>query len=336
MAQIVFPHGFARYISFTWCFFLALFFAAAGDMTSTLFVGGARIDVTADPGKLQVSQADLMNWVQAAAESVTAYYGRYPVPHVLIRIIPFDGRGVRHGQTFGIGGGLIKIRVGNETAPTELSADWMLTHEMIHLAFPSVAVEHHWIEEGISTYVEPIARIRAGYMNENQMWSDLVRDLPKGLPQPGDKGLDHTRTWGRTYWGGGLFCFLADVDIRRRTQNKKGLEDALRGILDAGGDIRRDWDLEGALKIGDRATGVSVLADLYAKMKDQPMNVDLPAMWKQLGVESDGVRVHLIEDAPWAAIRRAVTNRQGSSQPASSLRPLTIFAGRTVTVTRSK
>jgi len=32
----------------------------------------------------------------------------------------------------------------------------MLTHEMIHLAFPSMADEHHWIEEGLSVYVEPI------------------------------------------------------------------------------------------------------------------------------------------------------------------------------------
>ena len=37
-----------------------------------------------------------------------------------------------------------------------------MTHEMVHLAFPSVAREHHWIEEGITTYVEPIARAETG------------------------------------------------------------------------------------------------------------------------------------------------------------------------------
>jgi hypothetical protein len=65
-------------------------------------------------------------------------------------------------MTFGDRGGRITIRVGSDTSPSELASDWMLTHEMVHLAFPSVDEKHHWIEEGIATYVEPIARIRVG------------------------------------------------------------------------------------------------------------------------------------------------------------------------------
>ena len=209
-----------------------------------------------------------------------SYYGRYPVPHLTLRITPFSGHGVRHGMTFGMHGGFIKIGLGSDTTKAELMNDWMLTHEMIHLAFPSVADEHHWIEEGISTYVEPIARIRASHMKEEQMWADLIRDMPKGQPQAGDEGLDRTHTWGRTYWGGALFCFDADVEIRRRTQNKKGLQDALRGILDAGGNITNDWDVAETFKIGDKATGVTVLTDLYNKMRDHPMPVDLAEKWE--------------------------------------------------------
>jgi hypothetical protein len=166
------------------------------------------------------------------------------------------------------------------------------------------------------------------------MWMDLVRDLPKGLPEEGDKGLDNTHTWGRTYWGGALFCFLADVEIRRQTNNQKGFEDALRGILNAGGDIREDWALKDALKAGDRAAGVDVLMKQYEKMKDHPVNVDLAALWKELGVESDGQAIHFREDAPLAGIRRAITNGPaGTSQGAQGAKavahPPTIFAGRT-------
>jgi hypothetical protein len=305
-------------------------------MTSTLLIGGSRIDVTIESGNFKVSQADLIRWVQSAGEAIATYYGRYPLPHVAIRIIPFAGTGVRHGQTFGYDGGFIKIRVGTETPPSELAEDWMLTHEMVHLSFPSVAEDHHWIEEGIATYVEPIARIQAKQMDASQMWADLARDMPKGVPQHSDKGLDHTHTWASTYWGGALFCFLADVEIRRQTHNQKGLQDALRGILNAGGDIRQDWNLEDALKAGDRATSVSVLAALYAKMKDQPMDVDLAEMWKQLGIESDGRKVKLIEDAPQAAIRRSITSIDAAkpAQPASSLPLSTVFAGRSVSSSR--
>ncbi|HEY6388786.1 MAG TPA: hypothetical protein VIX91_24185 [Candidatus Acidoferrum sp.] len=322
--------------------------AKAAEVTSTLMIGGSRIDVTiqsAETPNAPLSQPDITKWVQFAAESVAAYYTRYPVPHLTLRVISFDGTGVRHGMTWGRDGGLIVIHAGNKTTTADFAEDWMLTHEMIHLAFPSMADEHHWIEEGISVYVEPIARIRAGHWTALQMWSDLVRDMPKGLPKEGDAGLDHTHTWGRTYWGGALFCFVTDVEIRKQTKNKKGLEDALRGILNAGGDINQDWDLEKALKTGDSAAGVDVLEKLYAEWKDKPVQVDLAAMWKELGIEANGGTVVLKDDAPMSAVRRAIemgipsakagdkaspagagATKKGST---TASRPLAVFAGRT-------
>ncbi len=327
-----------------WAGLLLLLFpflpAAANDMTSTLIIGSSRIDVTIETGDAPLSQTDVMKWVQSAAESVAAYYGRFPVPHLTLRIISFDGTGVRHGTTWGKDGGLIVIHAGSKTSAADFAEDWMLTHEMIHLSFPSMADEHHWIEEGVSVYVEPIARIRAGHWTAQQMWSDLVRDMPKGLPKADDAGMDHTHTWGRTYWGGALFCFVADVEIRKQTKNKEGLEDALRGILNAGGDIRDDWPIENALKTGDQAVGVEILQKMYAEWNDKPVQVDLSAMWKQLGVEADRGTARLNDDAPLAAIRRAIEKGTSSSStnedlsPAkksvpASTPPLAVFVGRT-------
>jgi hypothetical protein len=307
------------------------FTSQAGQVTSTLVIGGSKIDVTIESGEMKLSQAELIQWVKSAAEAVATYYGRYPVSHVQVRIIPVDGSGVRHGQTFGYDGGLIKIRVGKQTQAAELPSDWMLTHEMVHLSFPSMADEHHWIEEGIAVYVEPIARIQAKQMNAEQMWADLVRDMPKGLPQGGDRGLDHTHTWGRTYWGGALFCFAADVEIRKQTHNKKGLQDALRGILDAGGDITHDWELSEALKIGDRATGTTVLSDLYMSWKDKAVEVNLASMWNELGVAADGRSVRLTEDAPLAAVRRAITApERANSSISGEVLPSAVFVGRAI------
>jgi hypothetical protein len=313
----------------------------ADPMTSTITIGSARINFTVDGGHNGPPPAAISEWVRAAAESVTAYYGRFPVEQLAIRIRPFDGNGIRGGRTFGRDGGYISIHVGDETSASEFNSDWMMTHEMIHLAFPSVADEHHWIEEGISTYVEPIARVRAkNHLDEAQMWFELVRDLPQGLPEEGDKGLDHTHTWGRTYWGGALFCFLADLEIRRQTDNRKGLEDALRGILNAGGTISEDWELEKGLDIGDKATGTTVLRSLYEKMKDQPYRVDLAEKWQQLGVVREGDTVRFVDSAPLAASRKAITwggsAMQNKSASASNLSASVsypaVIAGRTARV----
>ena len=84
-------------------------------------------------------------------------------------------------------GGFIRIAVGTQTTEDDLNSDWMLTHEMVHLTFPNMQDEHHWIEEGIATYVEPIARIQAGQFSASRMWFELVRDMPKACRNPATK-----------------------------------------------------------------------------------------------------------------------------------------------------
>jgi len=279
----------------------------------TVEAASSKIDATVSADALKVSDSQLKQWVQKAADAVVAYYGRYAVPHLTLQIRSFEGRGVRGGQTFSRYGGFIRIAVGTETMQEDLASDWMLTHEMVHLNFPNMQDQQHWIEEGIATYVEPIARIQAGQFSASRMWFELVRDMPKGLPQSGDEGLDHTHTWGRTYWGGALFCFLADVEIRKQTQNKKGLQDALRGILNAGGSMLNDWPIEKALQTGDRAVGVEVLMKLYEQMRDHPMQVDLDSLWKQLGIRVENAAAQFSDDAPLAAIRRSITARKPQS-----------------------
>jgi hypothetical protein len=300
-------------------------------MTSTIVIGSSRIDVNFDPANWKLTQSQLLNWVQKAAEAVATYYGRYPRPHVRLRILSSGGHGVRGGMTWGREGGLIRIRVGTDTTMEELADDWMLTHEMVHLSFPDLDDQHHWLEEGLATYVEPIARIQAGQLSADRMWADLVRDLPKGQPEDGDRGLDHTHTWGRTYWGGALFLFVADVEIRKKTANRKGLQDAMRAILNKGGDITQDWPIEDALKVGDDAVSVSALLPLYHEWKDKPVRVDLAALWSDLGVVLGGGILHYSEKAASAHIRRAITagqNLTGGAPEAQVSPPVSVIAGR--------
>lgn len=276
--------------------------------STTLRVGGATIDVTLPDEQMKMSRQELLSWVQASASTVSGYYfGRFPVPHLTLKIRTGNRGGVGHGVTYPRDGGLILVSVGQETDFAATKDDWVLVHEMIHLAFPDQADEHHWIEEGISTYVEPIARVRAGRMDINEMWRTFVRDLPKGEPQEGDQGLDHTHTWGRTYWGGALFCIVADVRIREQTKNRMGLEDALNGILKAGGSINDDWDIEKTLTIADKATGTSVLMNLYRETRDKPAPVDLDQLWQKLGIAVKDGKVFYNDKAPEASIRKAIT-----------------------------
>jgi len=286
--------------------------ARAGEdaQSALLTVPGGEIDVTLPQEPLTVSREDLLHWTTAAATAVDVYYGRFPVPRLTLRIRADSGSGVHHGVTYPKGGGLILVTVGRGAAVADLADDWVLTHEMIHLAFPSLEDNHHWLEEGISTYVEPVARAQVGNMPVPEMWRQVILGMPKGEPGSGDQGLDKTPTWGRTYWGGAMFCLLADVRIRERTHNRKGLQDALRGILNGGGNITQNWDITKALSLGDRATGTTVLMELYNEMRDKPAAVDLGQLWQRLGLSLKDGKVSFDDQAPEAAIRKAITSRR--------------------------
>ncbi len=276
-----------------------------------LHVGTATLQVDIAAGATDLSPDTLVQHVQTAATAVATYYGRFPVDRARMLIIPVEGRsGVFGGTTWGdMDGwpGFTRIHVGQHTTTADLADDWMTTHELVHMAFPDLPDEQHWMEEGLATYVEPIARVQAGELQAQQIWHDMVRDMPKGEPGPGDEGLDRTHTWGRTYWGGALFCLVADVNIRRETGNRKGLQDALRAIVAAGGTINHEWDLPKALAVGDTATGTHVLTSMYTAWKDSPSPVNLSAMWDQLGIRTGADGIEFVSTAPLAAVREAIT-----------------------------
>ncbi len=285
----------------------ALMLLAPGALAAArVAIPGGEIAVEFARGSVGPDQARVLEWVESSALSVATYYGRFPASTTQLLIVPRSGRGISGGRTWAHRGAAIRIRVGASTTDSDFESDWVLVHEMTHLAFPSLPDQHDWLEEGLATYVESIARAQAGNLGAEAVWAGFVHGMPNGLPKIGDRGLDRTHTWGRTYWGGALFCLLADLEIRRRTDNRRGLQDALRAIL-ATGNMETYSSLEPLLEIGDRAVGVPVLTELYERMKDEPTPTDLEAIWQRLGIERNGRTVKLIEDAPEAAIRRAIT-----------------------------
>jgi len=271
----------------------------------TLHVARATIDVAFVPGPA-IDRAAVVKALTRAAEVVARYFHRFPVERLLVLVVP-TGSDDLHGRTLGGGGATLMLYVGRDARADELAKSWVPAHELTHLAFPTVPRAQLWIAEGMATYLEPIERARAGDLPAEKLWHDLVDGLPQGQPGFGDRGLDHTHTWGRTYWGGALFCMLADLEIRVRTANRRSLDDAVRAIVAAGGTLERSWPLERALDVGDKAVGVPLLRELYARLGGAAVTIDLDAWWKKLGIKLVAGRLVFDDSAPLAAVRRAIT-----------------------------
>jgi hypothetical protein len=296
-----------------------LFLAAAGAHaaeTHDVDVKGGRISVTiSGPMPERMDERLLLDWVERSAAAVVAGFGRFPVPRVTLRIrIGGPRKAVGSGVTFGGASPSIRMTLGSSVTEADLRSDWVLTHEMTHLAFPDLTSDDRWAEEGLSTYMEPIGRVRVGTLAEDAMWGELMKGIPRGLPDADDGGLHGTGEWGRTYWGGALFWLLADIEIREATGGRYGLPDALRAILDAGGDIRARWTLARTLRVGDAALGVGVLSDLYARHGEERGVVKLPELWQRLGIRGTPRRVRYDDTAPLADIRRAIATVDTASR----------------------
>lgn len=282
----------------------------AQDAAFSIEADGFRVDATLGPEAAPVPREALVAWVSEAAHDVMSFLGRPPVPRVPLRIRTGGSGGIGSGRSFGgDGDASIRIAVGRRTTTQDLTQDWVLTHELVHLALPDLPREQLWIEEGLATYVEPIARARRGRLSVAELWGGLVEGIPKGVAHAGGPGLDETDAWGSTYWGGALFWLMADVEIRERSGNRRSIADALAGVAAAGGNATVHWQVARLLAAADGAVGTPVLTTLYKKMGPRPMPTDLEAYWQRLGVLATPEGVRFNEAAPLAPIRRAITAR---------------------------
>lgn len=261
-------------------------------------IGEAQIAVTiSGPGEME--SQELFAWVEDTSHTIQDYFGRFPVDHLEIHIQLTSGDSM-HGRTWGYSRPRISVRVGREMSLAEIREHWILTHEMCHLAFPNVP-GHRWLEEGMATYVEPLVQARSGSLSRSKFWADMKWGLDQGQSEPGDRGLAYDSGWGRTYWGGALFWFVVDLELRRSTQNRTTVRDVLRRILAAGGNIEEEWTLQEVLETGDLVSSERIVRGVAERLVYSPGRVELAEIWTKLGVAGAGRR-----SAPWAKIREGI------------------------------
>jgi len=282
--------------------------AAGGAIVKELQFAGSHLVLTFAPADFQLTEQDIVDWTLRSARATATFFGRFPAARLHITLDAGSGAMLREGITHADPQARIRLVIGRHTTRETLKRDTTMVHEMTHLAFPDLDDTHLWLHEGIASYVEVVASAQALEISPAAAWARLALELPMGLPERGDQGLDSTPSEDRRYWGGALFCLTADIEIRRRTGNRLGLKDALRGILAAGGTLANTWTVERALSVGDRAVGVPVLRELYAMWKDHPVAPNLDGLWSDLGVQQVNGHVQLVDTAPLAPIRRAITD----------------------------
>ena len=283
----------------------------AGKTRLTL-TDGTRVILEPSPKSLvHFSRELLQSWLEINVCAVRTYFGRFPVAEFSLVLKSVEGSTeISYGNAMPGAMPRITMYVGTRTAREEFRSSWVLCHELTHLAFPSLPREQRWIEEGMATYIEPIARAMTGIVNEESIWEEMMRKAPDAFRNI-RTGLDGEHDYRRIYWGGAVFFLLADIEIRTTTNSKHSLQDAMQAILRSEGTMNTDRDVYSVLRAGDKAVSGRMLETLYEKFGKTAYTPDLERLWKDLGIERDGASVRFRDDAPLAAVRKAICTPSG-------------------------
>ncbi len=121
--------------------------STAGDRcparATAMLVQGSTLCVSTDDPTQALRPQLLRGWIERSAHIVADYYGHFPAPLVELRIRAAPGGGVGGGRTTNESGLVIQMSVGREVTADELTADWVLVHEMVHLALPEIGRRHN-------------------------------------------------------------------------------------------------------------------------------------------------------------------------------------------------
>lgn len=279
----------------------------------------ARIDV-AIVGKTQYAMSDdaMRAWVDDAASAVTPLFGRFPVDHATLFVVPAKNEEeVVFGKVLSLAGASVALVVGDKMPESARRQDWVLVHELFHLGFPTFRGEGRWLGEGLATYYEPILRARAGWTSEGEVFRQFARNMPRGLPQRGSSaGLASRDDLDSIYWGGALFCLAADVAIRQESRGKKSLDDVVRAALARGGDATKVWTVAEVVRVGDEVTGTGVLSRMYERHAQRGERIDLDGLLSSLGVEKEASGAWALDDGrPLAWVRHGIVGERRRGLP---------------------
>ena len=261
---------------------LAFLFPVFAFALAPLQVGGATIRFSGPAFSHSATDEEIRAFVLRSAEPVAAYYGHFPVKKLQVEVLENEHGPGLFGREFH--GNRVQFFLGPKATAAQMRESGILTHEMFHLGFPDLVRKYAWIEEGLATYLAHLARARSGQTTETEFWNDAKEGFEDSLPKSGDTGLAEADYYRRIYWGGALFWFEIDLEIRERSGGSRSLDTVTRGILGEGGTNAHPWKLPRLRHAVDEFAGFPVFQKWYDFFAMKPGRADLPAIWAKLGL----------------------------------------------------
>ncbi len=262
-------------------------------------------------------------WVQESAQAVLNAHGNLPQTHPQVLVMPVGSQNnaIPFGRVLRGGGIGLQFFIDPKRRLSEYSDDWVPTHEFSHLLLPYINRQDAWLSEGLASYYQNIMRARDGRLSEREAWDKLLAGFERGRRDVTSNrtlaeeasGMSRNGSYKRVYWSGAAMLFLADVELRKRTDGQHTLDTALAGIADCCMDVSKVWRARDMMRRMDAITGTDIFMRVY---QQHTRSSEFPAVEQvltDLGVRQRSGRVRLNNQAELAAIRKQIM-RQPADQ----------------------
>lgn len=278
-------------------------------------VGGARLRLAVLEGDPAADPVLMQEWIEDAAQSVADLYGRFPVAHAQIVVVPGARGDEPTPWAYVVRGGspAAHFFVNQRRAIQEFYEDWTATHELAHLLLPYVNPEDAWLSEGVATYYQNVLRARSGRMTATEAWEKLHAGFLRGIDSaPGltlaqaTENMYQGRTFMRVYWEGAAIMLIADVRLRQLTAGKQSLDTALAALNECCGSPERGWSASELFDKLDEITGATVFRELYDQHVASRDFPDLSQAYRSLGIRLRGGDIELLPGGREEQMRRAI------------------------------
>lgn len=285
-----------------------------------LLPGGALEVVLLDhPAK--ANPAGIERWVREGGFALANLHGRLPVPRARVIVqpvrAPSDSEPVVFGAGVRGGGPTVHLLLADHARDEQLTGEWILVHELSHLAVPFLARDAAWLAEGLATYYQNVLRARRGMMTAEEAWERIDAGFERGRKQAEGSALDLERAsarmnedhaYYRVYWSGAAIALAIDLELRSQTRDQS-LDTAIAGLREAMGDKVERPSAEQALAIMDRVTRTKIPSRAAERWLRERSFPEVAGLYQRLGLRREGARMVLDARAVDAKIAAAIMAR---------------------------
>lgn len=292
-------------------------------------VPGAVLRLAVLDGNPPADTEAVRTWIEDAARSVAAVYGRFPVPSPQVLVMPGARAAEPTPWAYVLRGGQAAAHFFiNQRRPLrDYVEDWTAPHELSHLLLPYVRSRDAWLSEGMASYYQGIIRARSGIIPPEEAWQRMhssfkrARDWSaKGatLAQATER-MFRDGGYMRVYWSGAALLLMGDVQLRVRSGGRQSLDTVLEAFGRCCLDPDPEWTARQVFERFDEISGTTIFRELYDAHVNAEGFPDLSATYADLGLRALGGKVELTDKAPHALVRDAIMAPGSYRSPAALL-----------------